>query len=243
MVEMAPRQQADLKVGDIIDKTAAVVSANLVPAVVFLVVFTALGTATDLFLLRMQEQLLVAGTTPDMGSAMQVQMQTSLISIAVAIATIVGVYLLLRTMLERLGQLSGGGHHRFLAFIGLSIVSGIGTALGLILLIIPGLIIMARWSIAPSMLLVEGKGVFATLGESWAKTKGHEFPIILAAVAMLILFYAIAFLPALVLSDLGTLAAVVSRIGSTAATVVSTGLGVALFTMLAGKTNLAGTFE
>jgi len=64
------------------------------------------------------------------------------------------------------------------AFFGINLLAGLGIILGMILLIVPGLILAARWSAANAALLAEGDGVNAALGRSWHMTGPSLWPII-----------------------------------------------------------------
>ena len=71
------------------------------------------------------------------------------------------------------------------AYIGLSLLEGLGILLGLIALVLPGLFLAARWILAAPMLIAEGIGVTAALGKSWRAT-ARAWPLLL--VAQLLLF-------------------------------------------------------
>ena len=62
----------------------------------------------------------------------------------------------------------------------LSIVSGLAILLGIFLLVLPGLYLLARWSIGVPIVVAEGKGMGAALGGSWTRTRGKAVPICLA---------------------------------------------------------------
>lgn len=72
----------------------------------------------------------------------------------------------------------GVSSNRYLALLGSSIVSAIGVTVGMVLLVLPGLILLARWSIAPGMVIAEGQGPIASLSESWRATKASQWPIV-----------------------------------------------------------------
>jgi hypothetical protein len=73
-----------------------------------------------------------------------------------------------------------------LPLIGLSIISGLGTALGFILLIVPGIIVALGWSVAVPVKVVERAGVFESLSRSWELTSGHKGTIFLLALVFAI---------------------------------------------------------
>jgi uncharacterized membrane protein len=77
----------------------------------------------------------------------------------------------------------------FLTVLWLTIISSLFTVLGILLLIIPGLIIMARLSMASYILLDNHSHMtaFESIKESWKITKGHTLKILLYFLAILIL--------------------------------------------------------
>ena len=121
-------------------------------------------------------------------------MLAGLFGIAHAILYVIASYWLLRRMLPGIGrQLAEGSS--FVAYLLMSILAFLGMMLGFVLLIIPGLIVLVRWSAANGMLLSRGCGITESLGESWDATKGHGFSVFLAG---LVLSIAIAILTAIV---------------------------------------------
>lgn len=65
-----------------------------------------------------------------------------------------------------------------LSLLGLSIISGIIITIGFILLIIPGLILLARLSLAPFVLVIEKKSIVESLSRSWSLTKHHTWDML-----------------------------------------------------------------
>lgn len=88
-------------------------------------------------------------------------------------------YWLTRSLLVELGHPVSGSPRGF-AFIGLGIVGGLGILLGMVLLVIPGLILLVRWSISVPCLLASDEGVFDNLRRSWDQTAGHFWPILIS---------------------------------------------------------------
>jgi len=70
------------------------------------------------------------------------------------------------------------GISRFLPIIGVIILEGMGVALGLVLLIVPGIILMLMWYVALPACVVERIGPVESLGRSAALTKGHRWKIL-----------------------------------------------------------------
>jgi uncharacterized membrane protein len=69
------------------------------------------------------------------------------------------------------------GLRLFLPILGLSILVSLGTALGLILLIVPGVILMIMWCVAIPARIHDGPGVTAAMGESSSLTKGVRWQV------------------------------------------------------------------
>ncbi len=65
----------------------------------------------------------------------------------------------------------------FLPILGVGLLSGLGIALGAMLLVVPGLILMVMWSIATPALIEERLGITESLGRSRALTSGSRWSI------------------------------------------------------------------
>jgi hypothetical protein len=59
----------------------------------------------------------------------------------------------------------------------LAVLSGIGIALGLVFLIIPGLILLVQWSIAGAIVVAEGRTALQAMGRSAELCRGYFWPI------------------------------------------------------------------
>jgi hypothetical protein len=78
------------------------------------------------------------------------------------------------------------GVNRLLPFVGLSILTIVPVALGLILLVVPGIIVMVRLMLAPYIFLLEGLGAKASLTASWERTKGHFGDLVIGAIVIML---------------------------------------------------------
>lgn len=112
---------------------------------------------------------------------------SALFELLAAVASVFGTYLLLTRFLAARGRLRTGGG-RFWPYVGMSILSAIGIVLGLILLIIPGVLLMVRWSAASGFLIGAGESVTGSLSGSWEATKGHGWPIFFSAIILFVGF-------------------------------------------------------
>ena len=59
-----------------------------------------------------------------------------------------------------------------LPLIGFGILFGIGVAIGFILIVIPGLILLTFWSVGAPAIVVEGMGPIDAFGRSWRLVRG-----------------------------------------------------------------------
>ena len=92
-----------------------------------------------------------------------------------------------------LGDCAAAGASKVLPVLGLTLLWYLGVGLGWILFVIPGLILMTMWSVAMPALVGEDLGVFASFGRSRALTKGSRMMIFVTLLVVLVLFYAVFF--------------------------------------------------
>ena len=80
------------------------------------------------------------------------------------------------------------GLRAFLPLIGLSILMGLGLALGFVLLIVPGVILACMWCVAVPSLVAENRGVFDSFQRSADLTRGNRMMIFALFVIYLVVF-------------------------------------------------------
>jgi hypothetical protein len=239
----------NLTVGEVINGSISTVSANWVAAIIFVAVLTALGTALDWGLTQY-----ASGALAQLGASDQflgyLGVGAGLGGILFFIISIIGQYLLWESFLQRGNYIFRQGHRRFLAFIGQAILISFGIAIGLIFLIVPGLIISARWSMAQAFLIAEDQGVIESMGSSWDAVLGHTTPIALSVLIVGILGFGIAMLVgvnAFSLTEAGEISLVgslVTQFVSQLSALFNAALGVFLFGRLRGSSEmLSGVFE
>ena len=103
---------------------------------------------------------------------------------------------LVRSLLDDLGLRFATGP-RFAAFFGQGILVGIALLLGFLFLIVPAIILCVRWSISAPAVIAEDQSITAAMSESWRRTQGHFWAILIA--------FAVVYAPTLVGAILGTL--------------------------------------
>ncbi|ADL01067.1 YciC family protein [Brevundimonas subvibrioides] len=83
-----------------------------------------------------------------------------------------------------IGAAFAAGSKLFLPLLGVGILVGLGTGLGYILLVVPGVILAVIWSVATAAVAVEDRGVTESLQRSRELTKGYRWPIFGLAVIL-----------------------------------------------------------
>ncbi len=222
MVSVAPPRQ--LKIGTIIDKTLGVAEHGAVAAAIYVVGLTLVNAAITYFTVAM-------GPIEQLGVAL--------------VKFVVGVtaaYLLLDALMRKTGLRSRGDEDVFFAYFGLSILYTLGVMAGLIAIILPGLVIMARWSLAQPMMIARGGGAMRALGESWERTKGNEFQIIVAVLALFVVPIAAVIASRVMFDPADPVGIGVTELVSSAMSALGLSMGVALFGLMEGH-RAAATFE
>jgi len=64
-----------------------------------------------------------------------------------------------------------------LTVIAASILAGIGIAIGFVLIIVPGLILLTFWSLIVPSIVIGGEGVFGAFGKSWRTVRGFAWRV------------------------------------------------------------------
>ena len=152
-------------------------------------------------------------------------------------------YQLLKQMIDRTGLRARGDADVFLAYFGLTILYGLAILLGLVLLVIPALFLIARWSLAQPLVVARGDGVMKAFGESWERTSGNEFQIIVAAIVLVILPQALGATAGFMFAKDSLLGIILSQALSTVGSVLGLAMGVALYGMMIGAPKAAETGE
>lgn len=180
---------------------------------------------------------------------------SALFELASLVLFVIASYWLLTRMMAAVGRPMRGGA-RFWSFVGMSILAAIGLMIGFVLLIIPGIILLVRWSAANGFVLTGEHSITGSLGASWEATDGRGLSIFLAG---LVLWIAIALLGGVVggialgagMSGAGgmsapllALAVALGEIVSAFGNALSFAFSIAVFHLLApSDTSVAEVFE
>ena len=218
------------KFGDILTRTSQLLGANATRVAPALLILVAGGMVLD--------------------SGLAGEGAEGAVYFAVSMATLAAQYWLTRAALRDLGY--GVAHRsRFLAFFGMSVVYTVGVLLGLILVVVPGIILLARWAIGAPALLASGDGVFDCLARSWRETGQHFWPIlgVLAAIYLPGWLAFVLFAPGfeVVTVSFGSsafwLAVGASNLALNAALIAGWYASVAIFTLINPSQRVAEIFE
>lgn len=161
-----------------------------------------------------------------------VQRQNGAFGLLVLLASVV---MQCRLFAAMLGKPDDTG--RYLGFIGLAILTALGVGLSAIALIVPGLIVGARWLMSPAIYVQEGLGVTDALGASWQRTKGNTAPVVWAVLALfaaLIVASIVAGALVGLLSFIPFLTELVDALAGEVFTVVLVAMSVAVYGLLSG---------
>jgi hypothetical protein len=219
---MAISPARELKIGKIIDKTLGVLELNAVPALILVIALTAASLPITYASLG-APPLNVAG-----GQLLQ------------SVVGVVCSYFLLVVMMRRTGLQSGSAEDVFLPYLGMSLLSALAVTLGMFLFILPGVYLMVRWIIAQPVIVARGGGVMASLGESWERTRGNEFPIFVAALAVVVPAIAVIIAVRVFFEEGNLVGMVVAQIATSGITAVFLAMGVALYGLMVGASREAG---
>lgn len=240
-----------VRVGELIEGTIATIRENASASGIYVVVLSALATVLEWGL-----GTALAGSDPlvDLSGPVMdyLGVGAGIGGLLVLVVVVVSQYLLWEAMLEN-GALMvrGRAPRRYFAFVGLSILAAMGAGLAFLALIVPGLIVLARWVAAPAFLIRQRLGVIEAMRQSWYTVKGNTTPIVFT---FLIGVFAVGVLSGLVgagalvtLGDGGQpgfLAILGNQVLSNASSVLQVAFGVFVFRRLTGDVNeLGAVFE
>jgi hypothetical protein len=232
--------ERNITVGSILSEAMAVVSASRQDFALFtgvIGVLTAIGVVAGL--------TETSTSTISMGFSLEAgkPLGNGLFDLLVSVATAVGGYMLVKRMLGARGLLHTSGN-LFWPYVGMSILTVLGAILGLILLVVPGIIVLVRWSAAAGYLIGAGQSVTDSMSASWRATSGHSWPIFFASIVLFLgLVIAIGVVVGVFIAINATLGGVVSAFLEAAISAVFAAFGVAVYAQVANDTQqLSETF-
>jgi hypothetical protein len=141
----------------LVARTLQLLGANAASAGTALLLLTGGATALDLLL-------------PDDSIAVS--------NIPLTIALLCAASIVTRAAMARAGLAVAGDDLRFGTLFGISLLGNLGIILGLLLLVIPGLYLSARWFMAVPAMFAEDRSASDALGTSWQATREHAWPLV-----------------------------------------------------------------
>jgi hypothetical protein len=87
-----------------------------------------------------------------------------------------------------------------------SILAAIGIAIGFVLLIVPGFILLTFWSLIVPSIVIGGSGALDSFGQSWRTVRGYAWPVFGTYVLVFLILFAFDIVLGLILVALPTLA-------------------------------------
>jgi hypothetical protein len=88
-----------------------------------------------------------------------------------------------------LGQAIGAGFRRGLPVVGTGLLMGLGTMVGMLLLVVPGIVLAVAWCTAIPAVVVERMGPVAALRRSFALTRGQRWAVFAGFLALHAILY------------------------------------------------------
>jgi ABC-type multidrug transport system fused ATPase/permease subunit len=92
----------------------------------------------------------------------------------------------------------------FWALLAVSLLAGIGVAIGFVLLIIPGLMLMVTWAVVAPVTVLERPGVFAAFGRSRDLVRGNGWNVFGVLVIVFVAVIVISFVAGFASDSLGS---------------------------------------
>ncbi|MBD58723.1 MAG: hypothetical protein CL808_01190 [Citromicrobium sp.] len=165
--------EREADVSGILSQTIDVLGAAGRAVVIYVLVLGVLNGLGGLFgLASLDDNFFTARISDGMFQPATAGLYSSLFELGALVVFVIASYLLLTQMMAAMGRPMRAGS-RFWSFVGMSILALIGTMIGFVLLIIPGIILMVRWSAANGFVLTGEHGITGSLGASWEATDGH----------------------------------------------------------------------
>ncbi|KPM17874.1 hypothetical protein [Citromicrobium sp. WPS32] len=168
--------EREANVSGILSQTVDVIGAAGRAVLIYVVVlglFNGIGGLAGLA--EMDDNVFSVGIRSGMLNSETLGLAAVLYQLLGLVLYVVAAFFLLRQMLEQIGRPARGGN--LLSYVAMSVLAMIGLMIGFVLLVIPGLILLVRWSAANGFLLSGDKGITGALGASWEATDGRGLSI------------------------------------------------------------------
>ena len=183
--------------GRVIERTFGAIGANGLPLLLMALVFVGLPQAALVWgqaqFMQPESDLMTAGVIIWLISLV-VGIVCSVIMQGVVTHTVVAD---LQGRKASLGESVGVALKSFWVLLAVGIVAGLAMALGLILLIVPGILIFLIWLVAGPVVVAEGAGIGRALQRSRDLTRNHRWWLLLLTVVYLVISWIIGIMVAI----------------------------------------------
>lgn len=166
---------AEFDFGRVLKRTFTVIGRNLP---VFLTLAVILYGVPQFWLTWFQSNLMTVGDPRSLTLFVGLLVLTFVGASVLQAALIHGTVSDLNGKRAGLGACLGTGLKFFLPIVALTVLSGLGVALGLVLLIVPGIMLAMAWSVVVPAEVMERTGVFGAFRRSLELTRGHRWSIL-----------------------------------------------------------------
>jgi hypothetical protein len=138
---------------------------------------------------------------------------------------------------QTIGDLFSSAAPAILSLIAFGILFAIGVAIGLILIIVPGLILLTFWSVGAPAIVAEGAGPIEAFGRSWQLVRGSAWSVFGTLVVVLLIVIAIGVVLSVIATPIGDGAIVVANIisGAITAPIFALAVSVMFFDLGGGR--------
>jgi hypothetical protein len=119
---------------------------------------------------------------------------------------------------QAVGDLFSSAAPAILPLIAFGILFGIGVAIGLALIVVPGLILITFWSVGAPAIVAERVGPLEAFGRSWRLVRGNAWSVFGTLVVVLLIVIAIGIVLGVIATPIGEGATVVASVISNAIT-------------------------
>lgn len=136
-----------------------------------------------------------------------------------------------------IGDLFSSAVPAILPLIAFSILAGIGIAIGLVLIIVPGLILITFWCLGAPAIVAEGAGPIEAFGRSWRLVRGNAWSVFGTLVVVLLIVIAVGIVLGVIATPIGNGAIIVASIisGAITAPIFALAVSVMFFDLGGGR--------
>jgi hypothetical protein len=233
-MEATSAPQRRLSVGDVINETFSIYGQQILPLIgSAIVVFVVVG--------------IVAGILEAAGGII-LALVASIVQLAGHALYVGFVVRLVEDVRDgrrdqTIGDLFSAAAPSILSLIVFGILFGIGVAIGLVLIIVPGLILITFWSVGAPSIVAEGLGPLEAFGRSWRLVRGNAWSVFGTLVVVLLIVIAIGIVLGVIATPIGNGATVVASIisGAITAPIFALAVSVMFFDLGGGRVSEAPT--